>query len=38
VIVGVLSYLGLTGKGNAILVALVGTALGSLWLASWLRA
>ncbi|KAH7091688.1 Endonuclease/exonuclease/phosphatase [Paraphoma chrysanthemicola] len=38
VIVGVLSYLGLTSKGNAILVALLGTVLGSLWLASWLRA
>lgn len=38
VIVGVLSYLSLTGKGNAITVALAGTVLGSLWLASWLRA
>jgi hypothetical protein len=37
-IVGVLSYLTLTGKGNAILVALIGAALGSLWLASHLRA
>ncbi|KAF1915829.1 Endonuclease/exonuclease/phosphatase [Ampelomyces quisqualis] len=37
VIVGVLSYLSLTGKGNAILVAIVGAALGSLWLASHLR-
>jgi endonuclease/exonuclease/phosphatase family metal-dependent hydrolase len=37
VIVGVLSYLSLTGKGNAILVAIVGAALGSLWLASYLR-
>jgi len=36
-IVGVLSYLSLTGKGNAILVAIVGAALGSLWLASYLR-
>jgi hypothetical protein len=37
VIVGVLSYLTLTGKGNAVLVAIVGAALGSLWLASYLR-
>ncbi|OAL01115.1 inositol 5-phosphatase-like protein [Phaeosphaeriaceae sp. SRC1lsM3a] len=37
VIVGVLSYLTLTGKGNAILVAVIGAVLGSLWLASQLR-
>lgn len=37
VIVGVLSYLTLTSKGNAILVAVVGAVLGSLWLASYLR-
>jgi hypothetical protein len=37
VIVGFLSYLTLTGKGNAILVALLGAVLGSLWLASHLR-
>jgi hypothetical protein len=36
VIVGVLSYLTLTSKGNAILVAVVGVILGSLWLASYL--
>jgi endonuclease/exonuclease/phosphatase family metal-dependent hydrolase len=36
VIVGVLSYLTLTSKGNAILVAVVGAILGSLWLASYL--
>jgi hypothetical protein len=36
-IVGVLSYLSLTSKGNAILVALVGAVLGGLWLASHLR-
>lgn len=34
VIVGVLSYLALTSKGNAIIVAVVGAVLGSLWLAS----
>jgi hypothetical protein len=37
IIVGVLSYLTLTSKGNAILVAIVGSLLGSLWLASYLR-
>jgi hypothetical protein len=37
VIVGVLSYLTLTGKGNAILVALLGAVFGSLWLAAYLR-
>lgn len=37
VIVGVLSYLTLTNKGNAIVVAVVGAVLGSLWLASYLR-
>lgn len=36
-IVGVLSYLTLTSKGNAILIALFGTLFGSLFLASWLR-
>jgi hypothetical protein len=36
-IVGVLSYLSLTSKGNAILVALIGVVLGGLWLASHLR-
>lgn len=36
VIVGVLSYLTLTGKGNAILITVVGAVLGSLWLAGWL--
>lgn len=38
VIVGVLSYLTLTGKGNAILVAVIGIAIGTFWVASWLRA
>ncbi|CBY02078.1 hypothetical protein IAQ61_006663 [Plenodomus lingam] len=33
IIVGVLSYLTLTGKGNAILVTLLGALAGSLWLA-----
>jgi len=37
VIVGVLSYLTLTSKGNAMLVAVLGTLFGSLFLASWLR-
>lgn len=37
IVVGVLSYLTLTSKGNTILVALFGAVLGSLWLASWLR-
>jgi endonuclease/exonuclease/phosphatase family metal-dependent hydrolase len=37
VIVGVLSYLALTSKGRAILVAFVGAVLGGLWLASHLR-
>jgi endonuclease/exonuclease/phosphatase family metal-dependent hydrolase len=37
IIVGVLSYLTLTGKGNAALVAFVGVVLGTLWLASHLR-
>jgi endonuclease/exonuclease/phosphatase family metal-dependent hydrolase len=37
IIVGVLSYLTLTGKGNAILVAFVGAVLGTLWLASHFR-
>ncbi|KAH7410108.1 Endonuclease/exonuclease/phosphatase [Phaeosphaeria sp. MPI-PUGE-AT-0046c] len=36
IVVGVLSYLTLTGKGNAILVAVVGAFLGSLWLATHL--
>ncbi|CAO2653859.1 Nn.00g105920.m01.CDS01 [Neocucurbitaria sp. VM-36] len=36
VIVGVLSYLTLTSKGNAILITGVGAILGSLWLAGWL--
>jgi len=36
-IVGVLSYLTLTAKGNAILVAVLGTLFGSLFLASRLR-
>ncbi|KAI8939178.1 hypothetical protein NX059_005010 [Plenodomus lindquistii] len=34
VIVGVLSYLALTGKGNAILITLLGAVAGSLWLAN----
>jgi len=34
VIVGVLSYLTLTSKGQAILVAILGGVFGSLWLAS----
>jgi hypothetical protein len=38
VIVGVLSYLILTGKGNAILIAIVGVISGTFWMASWLRA
>ncbi|KAH9861720.1 hypothetical protein J1614_011473 [Plenodomus biglobosus] len=33
VIVGVLSYLALTGKGNTILLTLLGALVGSLWLA-----
>ncbi|KAL5120835.1 hypothetical protein ACEQ8H_001316 [Pleosporales sp. CAS-2024a] len=37
VIVGVLSYLALTSKGQAVLVALVGAVLGGLWLASHMR-
>jgi hypothetical protein len=37
VIVGVLSYLTLTSKGNAILIAILGASLGSLFLASRLR-
>lgn len=37
VIVGVLSYLTLTGKGNALLVAFAGAVLGSVWLASHFR-
>ncbi|KAF1849118.1 inositol 5-phosphatase-like protein [Cucurbitaria berberidis CBS 394.84] len=36
IIVGILSYLTLTGKGNAILVTGVGALLGSLWIAGWL--
>ena len=36
VAVGVASYLTLTGKGNAILVTVVGVLLGSLWLAGLL--
>lgn len=36
VIVGVLSYLVLTGKGNAILATILGTLVGSLWLAGHL--
>lgn len=35
VIVGVLSYLALTGKGNAILITFLGTLAGSFWLAAW---
>lgn len=34
-LVGVLSYLALTGKGNAILITFLGTLAGSLWLAAW---
>ena len=34
VMVGVLSYLALTKKGNAMLAAFVATILGSLWIAS----
>jgi hypothetical protein len=37
IIVGVLSYLTLTKKGNAMLAALFATILGSLWMASSLR-
>lgn len=36
VIVGTLSYLALTGKGNAILATLVGAILGGLYLVGWL--
>lgn len=36
VIVGVLSYLTLTTKGNAILITFIGTVLGSLWVAGQL--
>lgn len=37
VVVGVLSYLALTKKGNAIIFAVISAILGSLWLAAWLR-
>jgi hypothetical protein len=37
VVVGVLSYLALTKKGNAIIVSLLGAAFISWWMALWLR-
>ncbi|KAF1832335.1 DNase I-like protein [Decorospora gaudefroyi] len=35
-IVGVMSYLALTGKGRVILITFFGVAMSSLWLAGWL--
>ncbi|KAJ4315855.1 hypothetical protein N0V94_005741 [Neodidymelliopsis sp. IMI 364377] len=37
IMVGAASYLALTRKGNAILVAFIGVLLGSLWIAARLR-
>jgi hypothetical protein len=37
VVVGVLSYLALTKKGNAIIVSVLGAAFVSWWMALWLR-
>ncbi|PSN59981.1 inositol 5-phosphatase-like protein [Corynespora cassiicola Philippines] len=36
VVVGVLSYLALTKKGNAIVVAVAGVAVATWWLSAWL--
>jgi hypothetical protein len=36
IIVGVMSYLALTGKGRIILATFVAAVLGSLWLTGWL--
>ncbi|KAF2793986.1 DNase I-like protein [Melanomma pulvis-pyrius CBS 109.77] len=37
IIVGILSYLALTKKGNAIIVSVLGVAFASWWMALWLR-
>ncbi|KAF2729564.1 DNase I-like protein [Polyplosphaeria fusca] len=37
IVVAILSYLALTKKGNAIIVAIAGAALASWWMAMWLR-